>query len=94
MHSVVQRRQLIELGLGAAAIDHRVRAGLLLLLYRGVYAVGHRARLREAGLPRSVTGYEIGRYTADFAWPAERVVVETRRVGLPRGAGAASARCW
>ena len=36
-----------------------------------------RATLRKAGLPPPVTGYEIGRYTADFAWPAERVIVET-----------------
>jgi very-short-patch-repair endonuclease len=205
---IVERRQLIALGLGAAAIDHRVRTSRLIVLYRGVYAVGHRApsqratlraalvaagptashshltsaarlkltpsmppfvevtvtrkgprsrpglkihettrppevwivdglpltaplrtladlaaspdiermcaealvlklltkeeldaadildpelvaptrseferlfraTLRKAGLPSPVTGYEIGRYTADFAWPAERVIVET-----------------
>jgi very-short-patch-repair endonuclease len=35
------------------------------------------ARLRKAGLPRPVAGYPIAPYTADFAWPDERVVVET-----------------
>lgn len=49
---VVARRQLIELGLSAAAIDHRLRAGRLLLLYRGVYAVGHEA-LSERGRLRA-----------------------------------------
>ena len=39
---VIARVQLIELRLGAAAIDRRVRAGRLHLLHRGVYAVGHR----------------------------------------------------
>ncbi len=33
--------------------------------------------LRRAGLPRPLVGYRIAPYTADFAWPAERVVVET-----------------
>jgi very-short-patch-repair endonuclease len=205
---IVERRQLAELGLGAGAIDYRVRGGRLILLYRGVYAVGHealtdrgrmraaliaagpsaalshwtaaavwklihsmppfvevtvtrrgprtrkglvvhstrqppdvrivdslpvtaplrtladlaaspdiermcaealvlklvtqeeldaariidadliaptrsrferlfRATLRNAGLPSPITGYEIGPYKADFAWPAERVIVET-----------------
>jgi very-short-patch-repair endonuclease len=36
-----------------------------------------RATLRKAGLPRPTAGYEIGPYIADFAWPKERVVVET-----------------
>ena len=45
---VVERRQLIALGLSAAAIDHRVRAGRLIVLYRGVYTVGHEA-LTERG---------------------------------------------
>jgi very-short-patch-repair endonuclease len=45
--------QLIGLGLSAAAIDHRVRAGKLVVIHRGVYAVGHaalsdRAHLRAA----------------------------------------------
>src|SRR4051794_14421188 len=39
---VVARAQLIARGLSAQAIDRRVRAGRLHILYRGVYAVGHR----------------------------------------------------
>jgi very-short-patch-repair endonuclease len=41
-HGVVGRRQLIAAGIGAQAIKHRVGAGRLHPLYRGVYAVGHR----------------------------------------------------
>jgi very-short-patch-repair endonuclease len=35
------------------------------------------AQLRNARLPRPIAGYPIPPYTADFAWPKERVVVET-----------------
>jgi very-short-patch-repair endonuclease len=47
-HGAVARRQLIELGLRAGAIDRRVKPGRLHLLHRGVYAVGHR-RLAQRG---------------------------------------------
>jgi very-short-patch-repair endonuclease len=47
---IVERRELIALGLSAAAIDHRVRTGRLIVLYRGVYAVGHRALSERATL--------------------------------------------
>jgi very-short-patch-repair endonuclease len=40
-HGVVARRQLIGIGLGKHAIDHRVAIGRLHGLYRGVYIVGH-----------------------------------------------------
>jgi very-short-patch-repair endonuclease len=49
---VVERRQLVALGMTAAAIDHRVRAGRLIVLYRGVYTVGHKA-LTERGRLRA-----------------------------------------
>jgi hypothetical protein len=47
-HGVVARRQLLALGLGEDAIDHRLATGRLLRLERGVYAVGH-AELRREG---------------------------------------------
>jgi hypothetical protein len=40
-HGVVSRAQLLGLGLGQGAIDHRVGRGLLYPVHRGVYAVGH-----------------------------------------------------
>lgn len=47
-HGVVARRQLLGLGLGEDAIDHRLATGRLLRLERGVYAAGH-AELRREG---------------------------------------------
>jgi predicted transcriptional regulator of viral defense system len=41
-HGVVARRQLLELGLGPGLIRDRVRAGRLISLHRGVFALGHR----------------------------------------------------
>ena len=46
-YGVVTRGQLIELGLGPAAIGHGVRRGALHVVHRGVYAVGHRVLRRE-----------------------------------------------
>jgi hypothetical protein len=42
-HGIVSRRQLRDLGLGARAIEHRLRCGRLRRLFGGVYAVGHEA---------------------------------------------------
>src|SRR3954470_25056397 len=41
-HGVVARAQLLALGVGPRAIDHRVACGRLHVVHRGVYAVGHR----------------------------------------------------
>jgi hypothetical protein len=47
-HGVVSREQLRSLGFGRTGIEGRVRRGALLVLHRGVYAVGHR-RLTPEG---------------------------------------------
>ncbi len=41
-HGVVATRQLLALGLSEGLIKNRVDAGQLIVLYRGVFAVGHR----------------------------------------------------
>jgi very-short-patch-repair endonuclease len=46
-YGVVSRRELLEAGLGTRAIEHRIAAGRLHKLHRGVYAVGHRVLSRE-----------------------------------------------
>ena len=46
-HGLVARRQLLALGLGEDAIDHRLSNGRLRRLQRGVYALGHRELRRE-----------------------------------------------
>jgi predicted transcriptional regulator of viral defense system len=40
---LVTRRQLLNAGLSASMIDHRLRTGRLHRIQRGVYAVGHTA---------------------------------------------------
>lgn len=42
-HGVVARAQLVELGLSARQIEHRIALGRLRPVHRGVYAVGHDA---------------------------------------------------
>ena len=48
-HGVIARRQLLELGLSPAAINHRLASGRLHRVHRGVYAVG-RPQLDRLGL--------------------------------------------
>jgi predicted transcriptional regulator of viral defense system/very-short-patch-repair endonuclease len=47
-HGVVSRGQLLDAGVTATMIDKRVARGRLVVLHRGVYAVGH-AHLRPDG---------------------------------------------
>jgi hypothetical protein len=47
-HGVVARRQLLDLGVTVAAIEHRLADGRLIRIHTGVYAVGH-ARLTPNG---------------------------------------------
>ena len=46
-HGVVSRAQLVGVGLGRRAIEHRISRGLLHPVHRGVYAVGHTRLPRE-----------------------------------------------
>lgn len=56
-HGVVSWQQLVAAGLGRGAIAHRVRAGLLHRLHRGVFAVGHVALTRESRWMAAVLAY-------------------------------------
>jgi very-short-patch-repair endonuclease len=59
-YGVVARAQLMALGLGADAIDHRLQRKRLHPLYRAVYAVGQRQLRREAGWMAAVLAYGPG----------------------------------
>ncbi|HEX5763702.1 MAG TPA: type IV toxin-antitoxin system AbiEi family antitoxin domain-containing protein [Solirubrobacterales bacterium] len=53
-HGVISRKQLRALGLTDAMIDHRLGSGLLQPLFRGVFAVGHRAITRHSLMAAAV----------------------------------------
>ena len=86
-HGVVARRQLIELGLGEDAIDHRLRRGRLHRLHRGVYAVGHRAVGRMgwwmaaalAGGPDAVLSHR----SAAALWGIRRSAPDAAEITVP-----------
>lgn len=75
-HGVVARRQLLELGLSAQAVQHRIDRGRLYRVERGVYAVGRpqlgrRGRWMAAVLscgPRAALSYG----SAAALWGIER----------------------
>jgi very-short-patch-repair endonuclease len=46
-YGVIARAQLIDLGVGYRAVDHRVAQGRLHPVYRGVFAVGHNVLTRD-----------------------------------------------
>ena len=47
-HGIITWAEMIAAGLSAEQIRHRVKIGLLIRVYRGVYGVGHRALTTEA----------------------------------------------
>ena len=94
---VVARRQLVALGFSKAEIDHMVAHGRLHVLYRGVYAVGHRAvgltGRRWAAILACGDGAVLSHGSAAAAWrlrPSASAVIDvsvgrggrTRRPGL------------
>jgi very-short-patch-repair endonuclease len=55
-HGLVARRQLLRLGLGEDAIDHRLATGRFVKVERGVYALGHKELRREGNALAVVLG--------------------------------------
>jgi very-short-patch-repair endonuclease len=73
-HGVVARRQLLRAGLSSSAIEHLLATRRLLLLYRGVYAVGHRPvgpRSREMAVALLANG-PLARPSAAGLWAITR----------------------
>jgi hypothetical protein len=89
-HGIVGRRQLQRIGLGIAAIDHRVRAGRLHIVHRGVYAVGHRVLTREGRWMAAVMAVDsavLSHSTAALAWELRPVAAGAIHVTVATGSG-------
>jgi hypothetical protein len=91
-HGVVAYRQLLELGFHHAAIHRRAGAGRLHRVYRGVYAVGHRALSREgrdmAAVLAAGPGAVLSHWSASGRWELLRpsggpYVIARRRCAIP-----------
>lgn len=84
-HGVVARRQLHDLGIGRDAVDHRLRAGRLHRVHRGVYAVGHPLLTRHGpwmAAVLTVEGAVLSRRAAAALWgirPSDRLEITVPR---------------
>lgn len=88
----VKRTQLLALGLGEDAVDHRLRTGDLVWVHSGVYAVGYRrvepvalamAAVLAAG-PGAVLSHDSALALFGLrAWPRQPHVIAPRRVRRP-----------
>ena len=90
-HGVVARRQLLELGLTHAAVGRRRRAGRLLRLHNGVYAVGHSVLTIEgrwmAAVLAAGQGAVLSHATAASAWELRPLGAGVIHVTVPGDAG-------
>ena len=82
-YGVVARAQVLDLGLGEDAIQHRLATGRLHLLHQGVYAVGHRLVPREgrwlAAVFASGEGAVLSHHSAAALWmirPNSRSIID------------------
>jgi REase_MTES_1575 len=90
-HGVVARQQLLLLGLSDGSVKRRVRGGRLHLLYRGVYAVGHRSLTvdgrRMAAVMAAGRDAALSHATAADAWELRRFGSGTIHVTIPGDPG-------
>lgn len=95
-HGVATRRQLEAVGLGPKAITGRVRRGQLHRLYRGVYAVGHRAPSHHAHWMAAVLacgeGAVLSHSSAAALWKLLRPIEGPIHVSIPTTSGRATQR--
>lgn len=90
-HGVIARRQLLEAGLSAPAIKHRLDRGRLHRRARGVYAVGRRGLSRKGEMmvavlacgPEAVVSHE----TAAELWGLRRRVSGRLEASAPASSG-------
>jgi predicted transcriptional regulator of viral defense system len=87
-HWVVTHRQLASLGFSRHAIDHRMRAGQLFRLYRGVYAVGRRVLSPTGGRLAAVLAHGPGAVLSHVSAAAQWQLLHTSQtmidVSVPR----------
>jgi very-short-patch-repair endonuclease len=95
-HGVVSRAQLRCLGLSVAAVDHRVRAGRLHVIHRGVYAVGHAVLGVEGRWMAAVLACGadavLSHGSAAAAWELQQVGSGAIHVTIPAAPGRARRR--
>jgi Transcriptional regulator, AbiEi antitoxin len=95
-HGVVSRAQLRRLGLSLAAIDHRVRAGRLHVIHRGVYAIGHPVLSVEGRWMAAVLACGadavLSHASAAAAWELQQVGSGAVHVTIPAAPGRARRR--
>ena len=77
-NGVVTRRQLLTAGWSGSAIDRRVRSGALIVVYPGVYRVGHAAPSVAASYSAAVLACGPGAVLADRAAGSMQKLVRGR----------------
>src|SRR4051812_38808975 len=87
-HDVVAREQLLALGLGRDAIEHRLAARRLRRLHRGVYTTSHAELSADAWAMAAVlfagSGAVLSHRSAAYCWRMTRVAPTRAEVTVPR----------
>lgn len=79
-HGLVTRAQLLELGLGGRAIDHRLERHRLRPVHRGVYTIGHRLLSRDGHRMAAVLACGHDAVLSHFAAAALWEIRESSRI--------------